>query len=118
MLDEALAKPNPHSGLERIFLWLLSSAGYPEPQRQFPVDIGWDRPIHIDFAYPDQLIGIETDGYDPHARRSQWALDRRRDAALGLLGWLILRFTRDDVVKRRDYVLATIARAFEMRGAR
>jgi hypothetical protein len=65
MVDEAWCKPTPHSGLERTFLWLLDSAGYPEPARQFGVDIGWERPIHIDFAYPDLLIGVETDGLAP-----------------------------------------------------
>jgi hypothetical protein len=117
MVDEALRKPAPHSGLERTFLWLLSSAGYPEPARQFPVDIGWERPVHIDFAYPPMLIGIETDGYEPHASRSQWELDRRRDAALALLGWLILRFTRDDILLRQEYVLATLGEALRTRGA-
>ena len=117
MVDEALRKPAPHSGLERTFLWLLESAGYPEPMRQFAVDIGWERPVHIDFAYPDLLIGIETDGYEPHASRGQWELDRRRDAALGLLGWLIIRFCREDVLRRQDYVLETLAQAMRMRAA-
>ena len=118
MVDEARRKPAPHSGLERTFLWLLESAGYPEPNRQFPVDVGWERPVHIDFAYPDMRIGIETDGYEPHAARAQWELDRRRDAALALLGWLVIRFSRDDILRRRDYVLATLGEAMKMRTAR
>jgi hypothetical protein len=117
MVDEALRKPTPHSGLERTFLWLLDSAGYPEPARQFGVDIGWERPVHIDFAYPLLLIGIETDGYEPHASRGQWELDRRRDAALALLGWLILRFSYNDILRRREYVLATLAEALSIRAA-
>ena len=117
MVDEALCKPTPHSGLERTFLWLLDAAGYPEPARQFPVDIGWERPVHIDFAYPELLIGIETDGYEPHSSRGQWEQDRRRDAALALMGWLIIRFTRDDILRRQDYVLATLAEALRVRAA-
>jgi hypothetical protein len=117
MVDEALRNPAPHSGLERTFLWLLDAAGYPEPAHQFPVDIGWERPIPIDFAYPGLLIGIETDGFEPHAQRSQWELDRRRDAALALLGWLILRFTHNDILRRQDYVLETLAQAMKMRAA-
>jgi very-short-patch-repair endonuclease len=117
MVDEALRKPTPHSGLERTFLWILDTAGYPEPIRQFPVDIGWERPVHIDFAYPDLLIGIETDGYEPHAGRGQWERDRRRDAELVLRGWMILRFAHDDVVRRQDYVLMTLAEALRVRAA-
>jgi very-short-patch-repair endonuclease len=94
-----------------------SISGYPEPTRQFPVDIGWERPVHIYFAYPDLLLGLETDGYEPHASRGQWELDRRRDAALSLLGWLVIRFTRDDILRRQDYVLATLAQALKMRAA-
>ena len=117
LVQDALCKPAPHSGLERTFLRLLHVSGFREPTRQFAVDIGWERPIHIDFAYPDLLIGIETDGYEPHAARAQWELDRRRDAALALLGWLILRFTRDDVYRRDDYVVATLTEALRVRAA-
>jgi hypothetical protein len=116
-VDEAILKPTPHSWLERKFLALLHLAGFSEPVRQFAVDIGWERPIHIDFAFPDFLIGIETDGYEPHASRKQWELDRRRDAALVLRGWLILRFSYDDIVNRPDYVLATLREAMDRRRA-
>ena len=117
MIDEALSKPIPHSWLERQFITLLRQSGFAEPIRRLAVEIGWERPIHIDFAYPDLLIGIETDGYEPHVSRAQWELDRRRDAALALLGWLILRFSRNDILNRPDYVLRTLRDALAMRRA-
>jgi very-short-patch-repair endonuclease len=114
---EAMSSPTPDSWLERTFISLLRHAGFGQPIRQFTVDVGWRNPIHIDFAYPDLLIGIETDGYEPHSARPQWQEDRRRDAALALRGWLILRFSRDDIVNRPDYVLATLRAALHQRRA-
>jgi hypothetical protein len=115
MVAEAHGEIAPHSPLERRFLALLADDGYPAPVRQFEVEIGWTRTIHIDFAYPHLRIGIETDGYEPHDSRAQWQLDRRRDAELGVRGWLILRFTHSDVTRRPEYVVAKLTEARALR---
>lgn len=46
----------------------------------------------LDFALVDRKIAIELDGYAWHSSRAAWAKDRRRDLALGLLGWVTYRF--------------------------
>jgi hypothetical protein len=62
LLEEASPNPAPHSRLERRFIKLAEKAGIPRLQRQFEIDIGWDRPIHVDFASPPIKLAIETDG--------------------------------------------------------
>lgn len=115
LLEEASPNPTPHSMLERRFIKLAETAGISLPQRQFEIDIGWDRPIHVDFAYPPIKLAIETDGYGVHSSRSQWIADRRRDAALIALGWIVLRFSWDDVQSRPEYVVATIQMVLRQR---
>jgi very-short-patch-repair endonuclease len=70
----------------------LREAGLPAPVPQHWVRVGEDR-FRLDFAYPDALIAIEYDGWDPHRSRTAFDHDRRRDRLLQLAGWRVLRFT-------------------------
>jgi very-short-patch-repair endonuclease len=115
LLREAAEHPRPDSPLERRFIRLATEACITNLVRQFEIDIGWDAPIHIDFAIPEAKVGIETDGYGTHAPRSQWQLDRRRDSSLAALGWVILRFTWADIDRRPNYVVSTIRRVLAQR---
>jgi very-short-patch-repair endonuclease len=54
-------------------------------------------------------------GYGAHSSRSQWIVDRRRDAALLALGWIVLRFSWFDVKNRPAYVVATIQMVLRQR---
>jgi very-short-patch-repair endonuclease len=116
MLGEADANPAPQSILERRFITLAKRAGTPFLQRQFEIEVGWEEPIHVDFAFPAIKLAIETDGYGTHSLRSQWELDRRRDAALMALGWIVLRFSWGDIDTRPEYVVNTIRMVVKRRG--
>jgi very-short-patch-repair endonuclease len=51
-------------------------------------------------AYPEAKLGIEFDG---RIKASDvWAKDTRRDNALAALGWVVLRFGSDDVLRRSE----------------
>ena len=65
----------------------------------------------VDYAYLDQRIAIEVDGRATHCNKRDVQRDRRRQNDIVLDGFLVLRFTWDDVTKDRDYVVATIKRA-------
>jgi very-short-patch-repair endonuclease len=64
-------------------------------RRQMPID-GYI----VDFACPSQKIIVEVDG-SQHADSQR---DRTRDEALTSLGWSILRFWNDDVLRDIDSV--------------
>jgi hypothetical protein len=113
-LDEA---PPLHSELERRTRSLLVDAGLAEPGRQIPLP-GWvEHPAHVDFAYAEHRVIIEVDGRSWHSRHSEFELDRRRDNAAQLAGWIVLRFTWRQVTQDPDYVVSTIGAALRRRSA-
>jgi very-short-patch-repair endonuclease len=84
-------------GEARVVRW-LRQAGL-APVQQHAVDR-----YRIDLAYPEQRVFVEFDGFAPHASRSAFDGDRRRQNELVLrTGATILRFTsastREEVVQ-------------------
>ena len=77
--------------VERVFLD-LAQLGRRRSTAQHRVRVG-ARAYRLDLAYPDLLIGIEYDGWDPHRTRSAFDGDRARQNPLEIIGWLILRYT-------------------------
>jgi very-short-patch-repair endonuclease len=63
--------------------------------------------IRVDLMWPDARCVVEIDGAD-HRGALKYAADRRRDNALALDGFVVLRFTNDEVVDDPVRVLATI----------
>ena len=65
----------------------------------------------FDLAWPEVRLAVEVDGWETHGSREAFQDDRERDALMVAMGWRVLRFTWDDVVKRPGYVLDVIGRA-------
>lgn len=57
----------------------------------------------VDFACPAKRLIIELDGTQ-HADAEHAEADRKSDARLGSLGWTVLRFWNDDVLRDVDGV--------------
>lgn len=92
---------------------VLAAAGVPLPVQQFPVNVG-GRVRVLDFAYPDEMIGLEWDGYAEHGRiRSTFDDDRLRGNDLAVAGWLMLHFTSNSPA---GHVVARTAEALRLRG--
>ena len=60
-----------------------------------------------DLADPARMLDIEVDGYDHTTSRGKEA-DARRDKALSLLGWSVLRFSNQMVMENTDSVVEAI----------
>ncbi|MGH2756233.1 MAG: endonuclease domain-containing protein [Actinomycetota bacterium] len=95
----------PESPLETKFVRLLREARLPAPHAGHEVG-----PYRLDFAYPSIKLGIELDGYAFHSSKAAWQRDHKRHNELVALGWTLLRFTWDDVAKRRNQVAREIRR--------
>lgn len=106
----ALLAVPPDGVLEPRFARLCRQAGLPAPVFQHPVGR-----YRVDFAYPRLLIAIEVDGYGPHSSPVAFQADRHRQNQLVGRGWLVLRFTWDDVVRRPQRVAQQIADAIGQR---
>jgi very-short-patch-repair endonuclease len=98
-----------HSDLEVLLDRLLAGSSLPPYDRQFEVVTREGIPAHIDFAWPEGRLGVESEGFDVHMRRLQWQSDMARQNSLAQVGWLLLRFSWYDVTRRPQYVLETIA---------
>lgn len=88
----------PWSTLERRMHEILDDAGisgwlgnwWYQPGNGEP---GWP----IDIAFLAQRLAIEVDGYEFHSDRRTWQRDRMKGNHLVLNGWILLRFTWDDL---------------------
>ncbi|TAL20866.1 MAG: DUF559 domain-containing protein, partial [Frankiales bacterium] len=65
----------------------------------------------VDFAWPDERLVVEVDGFAFHADRASYRNDRRRTNELVLAGWRVLRFSWEDVVGSPDVVVDQVRRA-------
>jgi REase_MTES_1575 len=105
-----------HSELEILGAeHVLEVPGLPPAQRQYPVWVRDGRPLRIDAAWPEVKVAVELDGAAFHSSKDAWQRTLRRDAALAALGWVVLRFSYWDVVRRPDECRSRIADAYAHR---
>lgn len=112
LLEERLPGFDPGESEQeaKIVRWLVG-AGLPRPVQQHRVQVG-SRRYRLDLAYPEQLIGIEYDGWDAHRSRTAFDTDRARDIELEDAGWRILHFTSKST---RSYAIQKVRNALETR---
>jgi hypothetical protein len=91
--------PPTESDAETLFAIVARSSGLPTPRRQFGVLVGGRR-LRVDFAWPEVHLA-----------------DLRRQNAIVLDGWLVLRFTWWTVVNRPDQVRRDLRSAWAARSA-
>lgn len=66
----------------------------------------------IDVAFLTRRLAIEVDGWAWHSDVDRFAHDRRQNA-LVLTGWTVLRFTWHDLTSRPQTVIAQIRAAVQ-----
>jgi very-short-patch-repair endonuclease len=76
------------SELERRFARLIRDAGLAAPAMNF-----WICGQEVDAVWEDQKLVVQLDGYEFHRTRAAFERDRRRDAALQLARYRLLRIT-------------------------
>lgn len=69
-----------------------------------------------DIAFPASKLVIEIDGWAWHADIERFQRDRRRQNALVLAGWTVLRFTWQDLTTRPEAVVREVRKALGSRG--
>jgi very-short-patch-repair endonuclease len=53
--------------------------------------------IHVDFAFPEQKLAVECDGYRYHMSPIAQEKDAKRDEFLASVGWRVMRFTSQEI---------------------
>ena len=108
LLDDLLPASSP---LDDAFLRLLARHHLPRPEGQHGL-LGHQ----VDYAWPDHRVAVELDGFGAHTTLDAFQRDRSQANALQLGGWLVLRFTRSDVLRRPARTAGTVRRALARRG--
>lgn len=108
-----VARLDPLSGsvLESLCRLVLEDAELRPFETQRVIRVGKRRIARVDFAWPDERLVVEVDGFAFHADRASYRNDRRRTNELVLAGWRVLRFSWEDVVGSPDVVVDQVRRA-------
>jgi REase_MTES_1575 len=92
-----LARPGAESPMESEARLVMIDGGLPEPLLQVQI-IDRDGFLwRVDFAWPDQMVAVEYDGFDYHSSPEHLRRDRQKRAALQELGWSCISIVSDDV---------------------
>ncbi|NUT03790.1 MAG: DUF559 domain-containing protein [Hamadaea sp.] len=107
-----MVDPLAESPMETRLRLLLLAAGLPRPTSQYKVmataQDGRRRFIaRLDFAYPEFRLALEYDG-DHHRDRTTHRFDMERQNDLHVLGWTVLRFHADDVLRRPGQLVGKV----------
>lgn len=104
LLEDHQGSTVTRSGAEELFLELIRTAHLPQP-RVNARTCGYE----VDFLWPEQRLVVEIDGFRFHSTRRAFEHDHRRDAALRAAGFIVLRFTYDQLRREPLAVVATVA---------
>ena len=100
------ASDGARSEAERLLVKLLRDAGIRGWKTNYPVG-GYK----VDVGFPVEKVAIEVDGWAFHSDGEAFQIDRKRQNAISLLGWQVLRFTWMDLTEYPEQVLAIIRSA-------
>lgn len=112
--DRSGPEPVVATRLERRGLAVLRAGGLPVPVTQMPIP--WASHRRFDAAYPAHQVAIEWDSRRWHARREDFQADRERDRDAAAHGWVVLRFTWEDLQLRPQRVAEEVRAVLEARG--
>ena len=98
------------SALEDRFRTLVASSYVPMPVVQFVLrEPDGAFVCRADFAYPERRVLIELDGEAYHVDRKSFQTDRLKQNRAHSLGWVVYRFTWDQVVNEPDLTIDILA---------
>lgn len=106
----AAADARAESPLESVLRSILIEAGIEGFVPQIVIRDGVFS-ARLDLGHPRLLIALETDGFAFHGTRVALTRDCRRHTNITLRGWRLLRFSWEDVMFDRDWVVTAIREA-------
>jgi very-short-patch-repair endonuclease len=110
----AAATPLAGSFLESILRALLISAGIEGFEPQVVVSHDGFR-ARVDLGHRVARLALEAEGFEYHGSRRDFAADCYRYDELNTAGWLVLRFTYEQLVGDPAWVVATVRAALAQR---
>jgi very-short-patch-repair endonuclease len=112
-----LARWQAESAMESEARLAMLDGGLPEPVLQYEI-IDFDgRLWRVDFAWPDDMVAVEYDGFDWHSSPEHLRRDRQKRAALQEMGWRLMSIVGDDVRHRPTPMVRQISGLLARRAA-
>ena len=108
----AIASDDSESFAERLFVKLLRQEQITGWVQQLPFEF-WK----LDFAWPEEKLSVEIDGWAFHNQLDRFRSDRRKGNALEAAGWCRLTFTWHDLVEDPIGCMERVAAALAERRA-
>jgi len=100
------------SPMESVLRLLLVDAGLPRPEVNVNIyDGDGEFLARADLLFRCARVVVEYEGDHHRTDRAQFAHDVRRGSRLAAAGYRVLRFTAADVLRRPQYVIATVRAA-------
>lgn len=103
-------------GLEDLLLFHIRTVGLPEPVREHRFDRG--RRWRFDLAWPQYMVAAECEGatwvQGRHTSGAGFAADTIKYDEAAILGWCVLRFTRNQI--ESGLAVTMVERALRARG--
>ena len=100
------AEDGARSEAERLLVKLLKDAGFTGWKANYPV-----AGFKVDVGFPARRVALEVDGWAFHSDPDAFQVDRKRQNAISLSGWQVLRFTWLDLTEYPQRVIAEIGAA-------
>jgi hypothetical protein len=104
------------SWLERTACTAFRNHGLPPAEWNAPIYDGHSQIALADALFRAARVIVELDGLRFHSTPAQIAKDKTRDRRLGIMGYLVLRYTYWEVVQTPEAVVAEIREALAARG--
>ena len=101
------------SDMEDAFKRICVGHNLPMPHTQYRLGAKT-----YDFAWPELRLIVEADSWLAHGTPYAFQADRTTSNHLQLKGWMVLRFTWQDVTRRRRHVAAQVRSALRRDGSR
>jgi hypothetical protein len=107
-LDELLLDSGGHTLLERRFLQLMRSSGFPTPTPQVVHRRDGRTIARVDFLFDDRALVVEVSGRKGHASDAERARDTQRRNEIQAMGRRVVEFTYQQVTRESGYVRGTM----------
>ena len=79
---------------------------------QYPLRCGYI----LDFAFPNQMLAVETDGNYWHSKPNIKKRDAYENFILRKMGWTVLRFSEDEILINVSLCVDKITKILEFHG--
>ena len=105
-----LADPRSESPLESASRGVMIGAGLPVPDLQVWVRDRSGQDHRVDFLWPDRGVVGEADGWGKYAAMEDVRVEKRREDALRDAGFLVVRWTSDELWRKPRLVVERLRR--------